>query len=98
MMQGPETVGYAAFALLVVDEWLLDPAYEGMRSMLLELLERRYGHTSTVFWKQYAQKGWHQRLGSGVHADAIMDRIVHNTIWIETGSYNMRERAAMNER
>lgn len=29
-------------------------------------------------------------LGSGVHADAIMDRIVHNTIWVEAGSHNMR--------
>ncbi|MDV8001436.1 ATP-binding protein [Rhodococcus sp. IEGM 1408] len=89
---------YAAFTLLVIDEWLLDPPDEAMRSMLLELLERRYGHTSTVFCTQYPQKDWHQRLGSGVHADAIMDRIVHNTIWIETGSYNMREHAAMNER
>lgn len=22
--------------------------------------------------------------------DAIMDRIVHNTIWVETGEFNMR--------
>lgn len=87
---------YAAFTLLVIDEWLLDHPDESIRSMLLELLERRYGHTSTVFCTQYAQSHWHQRLGSGVHADAIMDRIVHNTIWIETGSYNMREHAAMN--
>ena len=28
-------------------------------------------------------------------ADAIMDRIVHNTLWIETGSTNMREHTAM---
>lgn len=27
-------------------------------------------------------------------AVAIMDRIVHNTIWIETGTYNMREHTA----
>ena len=37
---------------------------------------------------------WHQRLGGGVHADAIMDRIVHNTIWIDTGNHNMREHTA----
>lgn len=33
-------------------------------------------------------------LGGGVPADAIMDRIVHNTIWIETGDVNMREHTA----
>lgn len=61
---------------------------------VLELMERRYGETSTVFCTQYQQKDWHVRLGAGVHADAIMDRIVHNTIWIETGTYNMREHTA----
>ena len=85
---------YAAFTLLVIDEWLLDHPDESIRSMLLELLERRYDTTSTVFCTQYAKKDWHQRLGSGVHADAIMDRIVHNTIWIETGGTNMREHTA----
>src|SRR5699024_8333135 len=85
---------YASFTLLVIDEWLLDSPNEAMRSMLLELLEQRYDTASTVFCTQYAKKDWHQRLGSRVHADAIMDRIVHNTICVETGSYNMREHTA----
>jgi DNA replication protein DnaC len=87
---------YAAFTLLVIDEWLLDHPDDAIRSMLLELLERRYDTGSTVFCTQYAKKDWHQRLGSGVHADAIMDRIVHNTIWVDTGNHNMREHASMN--
>ena len=85
---------YTTFSLLVIDEWLLDPPDEAMRSMLLELLERRYDAGSTVFCTQYAKKDWHHRLGGGVHADAIMDRIVHNTIWVDTGSTNMREHVA----
>ena len=84
---------YASFKLLVLDEWLLDPPDEALRSMLFELIERRYDDASTVFCTQYAKKDWHQRLGGGVHADAIMDRIVHNAIWVETGSVNMREHA-----
>lgn len=28
----------------------------------------------------------------GVQAEAIMDRIVHNSIWMEMGEVNMRER------
>ncbi len=87
---------YAAFTVLVIDEWLLDTPDDRIRSMLLELLERRYDSVSTVFCTQYPKKDWHQRLGSGVHADAIMDRIVHRTIWIETGSTNMREHDAAN--
>jgi DNA replication protein DnaC len=86
---------YAAFTLLVIDEWLLDHPDEGMRSMLLELLERRYDTASTGFCTQYAKKDCHQRLDSGVHADAIMDPIVHNTIWVDTGNHNMRQHATM---
>ncbi|MGO4803905.1 hypothetical protein AB4089_02120 [Arthrobacter sp. 2MCAF15] len=32
---------------------------------------------------------------AGVHADAIMDRTIHNTIWVETGNCNLRERTAL---
>lgn len=86
---------YSSFTLLVIDEWLLDRPTDSMRGMLLELMERRYGEASTVFCTQYLQKDWHQRLGSGVHADAIMDRIIHNTVWVDTGNYNMREHTAL---
>lgn len=50
---------------------------------------------SKVFCTQYSQKDWRQWLGAGVHADAIMDRIVHKTIWVETGNYNVREPTAL---
>lgn len=30
----------------------------------------------------------------GVHADAIMDRIVHNAAWVEMGDMNMRQAMA----
>jgi hypothetical protein len=43
-----------------------------------------------------ARQDWPERLGSDVHADAIIDRIVHHTIWIETGGTNIREHAARN--
>ncbi|ALG83261.1 ATP-binding protein [Gordonia phthalatica] len=89
---------YAAFTVLVLDEWLLDPPTDDIRTMLLELLERRHDSVSTVFCTQYPKKDWHHRLGSGVHADAIMDRIVHTTTWITTGEMNMREHAAAQTR
>ena len=65
------------------------PSNDQFRGFLFELMERRYDTCSTVC-TQYQQKDWHERLGGGPHADAIMDRIVHNTIWVGTGDYNMR--------
>lgn len=71
--------------------WLLDDLSEEEQHFLFELMERRHDGTSTIFCTQYRREDWHARLGGGVHADAIMDRIVHNAVWIETGNMNMRE-------
>lgn len=89
---------YTAFTVLVLDEWLLEKPDEHVLAMLLELMERRYDTTSTIFATQYGKKDWHARLGGGVHADAIMDRIVHNATWINTGEVNMREHTAAKTR
>ena len=83
---------YAAFQVLVLDEWLLDRPGELFRGFLLELMEARYGTASTVFCTQFRQKDWHARLGGGVHADAIMDRIVHGAAWVNMGEMNMRRK------
>ena len=83
---------HAAFQVLVLDEWLLDKPGELFRAFLLELMEARYATSSTVFCTQFRQKDWHARLGGGVHAEAIMDRIVHGTAWVEMGELNMRRK------
>lgn len=85
---------YGAFGLLVIDEWLLERPDELFRGVLLELFELRYGRASTVLCTQFRKKDWHPRLGGGVHADAIMDRIVHNAVWLEMGDMNMRQAMA----
>lgn len=88
---------YAAFQVLVLDEWLLNKPDESFRGMLLELMEARYGSVSTIFCTQFRKKDWHAILGGGVHADAIMDRIVHNTAWVEMGELNMRQKIGTNQ-
>jgi len=82
---------YAAYGLLILDEWLMSDISEAEQHFIFELVERRHDGSSTIFCTQYRREDWHARLGGGVHADAIMDRIVHNAVWIETGNMNMRE-------
>lgn len=82
----------AGFDCLCLDEWLLDAPDAGFRSFLFELLERRYESVSTIFCTQFKQTDWHHRLGGGVHADAIMDRVVHGATWFNSGEINMREK------
>ena len=82
----------ARYQCLVLDEWLLDKPDEKMRMKLLELMELRYGESSTIFCTQFRQKDWHARLGGGVHADAILDRVVHNCVHLNAGDLNMRKK------
>jgi len=82
---------FTNYKLLIIDEWLLDNLSAEEQHFIFELIERRHDTTSTIFCTQYKKEDWHSRLGGGVHADAIMDRIVHNVAWIYAGNLNMRE-------
>lgn len=82
---------YANYTLLILDEWLLDSMNEEEIHFIFELIERRYDDSATIYCTQFMKKDWHQRLEGGVHADAIMDRIVHNAVWFNTGDKNIRE-------
>ena len=86
------------YHLLIIDEWLLDIPTEQEDKYLLEIFERRYDQWPTIFCSQYKTSEWHPRLGGGVVADAIMDRIVHNSTTINAGKLNMREFLAMHQR
>ena len=82
---------YARYKVLVVDEWLMDPLNPDQMRFFLELVDRRHDKSSTIWCSQYRVEDWHGRLGGGTHADAIMDRIVHNAVTLQTGEVNMRE-------
>ena len=61
--------------------------------MVLEIVEMRYKLKSTIFCSQIHPQGWPQRLNNGTVAEAIMDRIVHNSIQLMVdGELSMRER------
>jgi len=87
---------YKKFELLILDEWLLAPLSEGQTSDLFEIIESRYGEASTVFIAQSTPAGWYQMIGGSRIADAILDRIIHNSyqIMIE-GDISMRERMGL---
>ena len=82
---------YSTYHLLIVDEWLVEIPSEMEVKYLLEIFEIRYDLYPTIFCTQYKQAEWHPRLGGGVMADAIMDRIVHNADTVDLGKVNMRE-------
>lgn len=68
----------AKIDVLVLDDFLLAPMTDVERRDLLEVLEDRYGKSSTVITSQLPTKTWHEALGDPTIADAICDRLVHN--------------------
>lgn len=70
---------YKKYSLLIIDEWLLYHLSESEERDLLEIIEARAGKASTIFCSQFDIPGWREKIGDPIVADAICDRIVHNS-------------------
>ncbi len=89
---------YEKVDLLILDEWLLRCLTAEETYVMLELIEYRTKHGSTIFCTQFEPEGWYSRInplpesGSPI-CDSIMDRIIHNSYQVLVdGKCSMRQR------
>lgn len=80
--------------LLIIDDWGLAALTDEERRDLLEILEDRHGLRSTVVTAQLPVKHWHEAIGNPTLADAILDRLVHNSYQINLKGESMRKNKA----
>ena len=78
--------------LLIIDDWGPEVLNAEQRRDLLEIVDDRCDKSSLLITSQVPIKQWHDIVGDPTIADAILDRIIHNTHRIELKGHSMRRR------
>lgn len=84
--------GLAKIDLLVIDDFGIAPIADQTQRDLLEILDDRYDKKSTILTSQLPVEQWHACLGDPTLADAILDRLVHNSYRLKLEGDSMRKR------
>lgn len=77
--------------LLIIDDFGLTPIAKEDRQVLLEIIEERYQKKSIIIGSQIPVSGWHDLIGEGTIADAILDRLVYSSHRIELQGESLRK-------
>ena len=90
---------YANPVVLILDEWLLLKPTDTEQRDIFELLHRRRKKSSTIFCSQYGFEEWYDQLGGDASplADAIIDRIAHDSYRINITSIDTAHDISMRE-
>lgn len=88
----------ARIDVLVLDDWALAPPRDLERRDLLEILEDRYNERSTIITSQLPVENWHEQIGDPTIADALLERVVHNSHRIKLQGPSRRKEAAQDNR
>lgn len=83
-----------ALNLLILDDLGLDDLSHNAVTDLLSILDKRVGRHSTIISAQMPIDRWHEYLGGGALADAIMDRIIHTSERFTLSGASLRSRAS----
>jgi DNA replication protein DnaC len=82
----------AKIDVLVLDDWGLASPDAEQRRDLLEMLDDRYQRKSTIVTSQLPITVWYEHLNDATLADAILDRLIHNSTRLELDGGSLREK------
>jgi len=78
--------------MIILDDFGLQPLDNQNRIALLEIIEDRHKKGSMVVTSQIPVKGWYEIIGEKTIADAILDRLIHQSHRIELSGESMRRK------
>jgi DNA replication protein DnaC len=81
--------------VLILDDLLISPLTREEQRELLEIVEERYDRKATIVTSQLPVKAWHDAMQDPTLADAILDRLVHNSYKLELKGESMRRKRSM---
>ena len=82
---------FANLHLVILDEWLRDDLSHNDAREILDFLDDRYRRASCLFATQFPVTDWHQKIQDPTLADAILDRIVHDSLRLTLRGESMRK-------
>jgi DNA replication protein DnaC len=77
--------------LLILDDWMRDTITIQNAQDILDVLDDRFGHASTLISSQVPVTDWHLRIPDPTLADALLDRIVHSAHRIQLEGESQRK-------
>ena len=81
----------ARVQMMIIDDWGLEALKPAHRNDLMEIMDDRHGHTSTVVISQLPTDEWYASIGDNTLADAILDRLMHNSHRLQLKGESMRK-------
>ncbi len=79
--------------LLILDDFGLQPFDAQSRAILMEIIEDRHGKGSTLITSQVPVSKWYDIIGEQTVADAIMDRLIHQSHRMELKGESLRKKS-----
>jgi DNA replication protein DnaC len=80
--------------LLILDDFGLAPFDTISRQTMMDLVEDRHEQASMIISSQIPVAKWHELIGEGTIADAILDRIVNSAHRITLTGNSLRKKEA----
>jgi DNA replication protein DnaC len=80
----------AKFQLLIFDDWMRDALTLVQSQDLLDIIDDRYGRSSTMVVTQVPVNSWFERFPDPTIGDAVLDRLINNSYRLQLSGDSQR--------